>query len=115
MDSGLSWELSPARPGARIVNFLIIHKGIDKSLFSCYNKFVIKERGNEGKPHPIEKEIKNMKFVFILALIITCGGAVMRFVNSIPKKASKFDILNLVLAGIEFLSLVFVLWYGQVF
>lgn len=52
-----------------------------------------------------------MKFLFILTLVITCGGAVMRFVNAIPQKPAKGDIANLLAATGEFLSLVYVLWY----
>ena len=61
--------------------------------------------------HKRTKEIKKMKFLFILALVITCGGAVMRFVNAIPQKPAKGDIANLLVATAEFFSLVYVLWY----
>ena len=60
-----------------------------------------------------------MKFLFILTLVITCGGAVMRFVNAIPRKPANAasnkstteDIVNLLLAACEFFSLIYVLWY----
>lgn len=57
-----------------------------------------------------------MKFLFILTLVITCGGAVMRFVNAIPQKHAKGDdIVNLLGAAGEFLSLIYVLWYAGTF
>ena len=56
-----------------------------------------------------------MKFLFILTLVITCGGAVMRFVNAIPQKPTSGDIANLLAATVEFLSLVYVLWYMGTF
>lgn len=56
-----------------------------------------------------------MKFLFILTLVITCGGAVMRFVNAIPQKPAKGDIANLLAAAGEFLSLIYVLWYVGTF
>ena len=56
-----------------------------------------------------------MKFLFILALVITCGGAVMRLMNAIPQKPAKGDIANLLVATAEFLSLVYVLWYVGTF
>lgn len=56
-----------------------------------------------------------MKFLFILTLVITCGGAVMRFVNAIPHKPTSRDIANLLAAAVEFLSLVYVLWYMGTF
>lgn len=56
-----------------------------------------------------------MKFLFILTLVITCGGAVMRFVNAIPRKPTSGDIANLLAATLEFLSLVYVLWYMGTF
>lgn len=46
-----------------------------------------------------------MKFLFILTLVITCGGAVMRFVNAIPQKPAKGDIANLLVATAEFFLL----------
>lgn len=52
-----------------------------------------------------------MKFLFILTLVITCGGAVMHLVNAIPQKPAKGDITNLLMAAGEFLSLIYVLWY----
>lgn len=56
-----------------------------------------------------------MKFLFILTLVITCGSAVMRFVNAIPQKSTKRDIVNLLGAAGEFLSLIYVLWYVGTF
>lgn len=56
-----------------------------------------------------------MKFLFILTLVITCGGAVMHFMNAIPQKPAKGDIANLLVATAEFLSLVYVLWYMGTF
>lgn len=52
-----------------------------------------------------------MKFLFILTLVITCGGAAMRLVNAIPRKPAKGDIANLLMATGEFFSLIYVLWY----
>lgn len=56
-----------------------------------------------------------MKFLFILALVITCGGAVMRFMNAIPRKPTSGDIANLLVATAEFFALVYVLWYMGTF
>ena len=56
-----------------------------------------------------------MKFLFILALVITCGGAVMHFLSAIPRKPTSGDIANLLAATVEFLSLVYVLWYMGTF
>ena len=56
-----------------------------------------------------------MKFLFILTLVITCGGAVMRLMNAIPQKPAKGDIVNLLAAAGEFLSLIYVLWYAGTF
>lgn len=56
-----------------------------------------------------------MKFLFILTLIITCGSAVMRLVNAIPQKSARGDIVNLLMAAGEFLSLIYVLWYVGTF
>ena len=65
--------------------------------------------------HKRTKETKNMKFLFILTLVITCGSAVMRLVNAIPQKPAKGDITNLLMAAGEFLSLIYVLWYVGTF
>ena len=56
-----------------------------------------------------------MKFLFILTLVLTCGGAVMHFMNAIPRKPTSGDIANLLAATVEFLSLVYVLWYMGTF
>lgn len=56
-----------------------------------------------------------MKFLFILTLAITCGSAAMRFVNAIPRKPTSGDIANFLAATVEFLSLVYVLWYMGTF
>ena len=61
--------------------------------------------------HKRTKETKNMKFLFILTLAITSGGAAMRLANAIPRKPAKGDIANLLAAAGEFLSLIYVLWY----
>ena len=73
---------------------------IDKQSIMCYT---IITKG--------QRRQKNMKFLFILTLVITCGGAVMRLVNAIPQKPAKGDIANLLMAAGEFLSLIYVLWY----
>ena len=52
-----------------------------------------------------------MKFLFILTLAITSGGAAMHLANAIPRKPAKGDIANLLAAAGEFLSLIYVLWY----
>ena len=65
--------------------------------------------------HKRTKETKKMKFLFILTLVITCGGAVMHFMNAIPRKPTSGDIVNLLAATVEFLSLVYVLWYMGTF